>query len=130
MVEERDGKAGPRFPSLEGHIHPTYTRVRRSDYTDLERAEDWIQEFKQFEQEGRVPRFPLLALPDDHSWGTRPGNYTPAASVGRNDDCRRWGALWRRHRAVRCGARWPSLWWWTMPKMDSTMWMRTVPWHW
>ena len=85
MVTERDGRVEARFPGLVGHIHPTYTRRRSLAYTDLERAEDWVKEFKQFEKEGRVPRLQILALPDDHTSGTRPGHYTPFVQVARND---------------------------------------------
>ncbi len=85
MIVEKDGKMEGRFPGLVGHVHPTYKRALSFEYTDLERAEDWIKEFKQFEKEGRVPRFQVLSLPDDHTMGTRPGQYTPFVQVARND---------------------------------------------
>ena len=85
MIVEKDGKIEGRFPGLVGHVHPTYKRKRSVEYTDLERADDWIKEFRQFEREGRVPRFQVISLPDDHTSGTRPGHYTPFVQVARND---------------------------------------------
>ena len=85
FVKEKDGKLEGAMPGLVGHVHPTYKRRRTVEYTDLERADDWIKEFRQFEREGKVPRFQVLSLPDDHTSGTRAGEYTPFVQVARND---------------------------------------------
>ena len=85
MIIEKDGEIEGRYPGLVGHMHPMYKRKRSVEYTDLERAEDWIKEFKQFEREGNVPRFQIISLPDNHTSGTLPGRYTPFVDVARND---------------------------------------------
>ena len=85
IVEKDDGKIEAAFESLKGHVHPTYRRRRSTEYTDIERAQDWIKEFRQFEKQGKVPRFQMLSLPDDHTSGTRPGWYTPFVQMARND---------------------------------------------
>lgn len=73
-------------PSLEGHFHPNYAG---SDYiqgmSDLERFDIWLEEFRQFEEEGEMPRFTVLSLPGDHLLGTRPGVQTPRAMMAEND---------------------------------------------
>lgn len=85
MITVKNGKIEGRFPGLVGHVHPTYKRARGTDYTDIERAKDWIAEFTQFEKEGRVPRFQMLSLPDDHTSGTQTGAFTPFVQMARND---------------------------------------------
>lgn len=85
MITMKDGKIEGRFPGLVGHVHPTYKRARSKEYTDIERAKDWIAEFTQFEKEGRVPRFQILSLPDDHTSGTQTGAFTPFVQMARND---------------------------------------------
>jgi hypothetical protein len=85
MIVEKDGKIDGRYPGLKGKVHPTYRRARSNDYTDIERANDWIEEFTSFEKAGTVPRFTILSLPDDHTSGTKTGALTPFAQMGRND---------------------------------------------
>ena len=85
MIVEKDGKIEGAFESLKGHVHPTYSRKRSTEYTDVERAQDWIVEFRKFEREGNIPRFQMISLPDDHTSGTKPGWYTPFVQVARND---------------------------------------------
>jgi phospholipase C len=85
MIVEKDGKIEGAFESLKGHVHPTFSRRRRTEYTDVERAQDWIVEFRKFEREGNIPRFQMISLPDDHTSGTKPGWYTPFAQMARND---------------------------------------------
>jgi len=85
MITVKEGKIEGRFPGLVGHVHPTYKRARGNSYTDIERAKDWIAEFSQFEKEGRVPRFQMLSLPDDHTSGTQTGAFTPFVQMARND---------------------------------------------
>ena len=85
LITEKNGKIEGAVPGLVGHVHPTYKRARSVDYTDLERIEDWRKEFEKFEKEGRIPRFQVLSLPDDHTSGTRIGQYTPLVQMARND---------------------------------------------
>ncbi len=52
---------------------------------DIYRADEYIKELQQFEDEGAMPNLSILLLPNDHTVGTRPGYPTPAATVADND---------------------------------------------
>ena len=64
------------YPSYDNHQIP-----------DVLRAETFIQELKGFESmEGdQLPELMVMALPNDHTGGTRPGLPTPRAMVADND---------------------------------------------
>ena len=71
-------------PGLRGLVHPTYPPY---DLTiqDQRRADIWLEEFRQFEANGNLPRLSIIRLPNDHTSGTRPGAWTPRAMVADND---------------------------------------------
>ena len=77
-----DSKAS--VPALEGHFDPKF-RGYDLDYTDVKRAERFIEELKRFEKEGKFPGLTILRLPNDHTAGTRVGKPTPRAMVADND---------------------------------------------
>jgi YVTN family beta-propeller protein len=52
---------------------------------DVQRAEFFIQELREFERTGEFPNLFILSLPNDHTSGTKPGLPTPAAAVADND---------------------------------------------
>lgn len=52
---------------------------------DQDRVDEWMKEFKVFEDKGDMPTFQFLRLPSDHTSGTRPGRPTPEAMVADND---------------------------------------------
>lgn len=52
---------------------------------DQFRADAFIADLERFEKEGDLPQLSLIALPNDHTSGTRPGSPTPAACVADND---------------------------------------------
>jgi len=52
---------------------------------DIHRAQQFINELKRFEEEGNLPNFMVMLLPNDHTEGTRPGMPTPEAAVADND---------------------------------------------
>jgi hypothetical protein len=52
---------------------------------DVFRAAQFINELKQFEQNGQFPNLSIICLPNDHTSGTNPGHPTPAAQVADND---------------------------------------------
>ncbi|MHB8521518.1 MAG: alkaline phosphatase family protein [Limisphaerales bacterium] len=52
---------------------------------DVFRAAKFIEELKQFEQQGRLPELIIICLPNDHTSGTKPHSPTPAAQVADND---------------------------------------------
>jgi YVTN family beta-propeller protein len=52
---------------------------------DVYRAKLFIDELKQWEQQGAMPNLVILTLPCDHTEGTRPDYPTPRAMVADND---------------------------------------------
>ncbi|MEE9166806.1 MAG: bifunctional YncE family protein/alkaline phosphatase family protein [Candidatus Neomarinimicrobiota bacterium] len=70
--------------SLEGHFDP-YFRSYDLSYSEIDRANRFIAELKQFEEKGELPRFIVMRLPNDHTAGTRPDYPTPTAMVAEND---------------------------------------------
>jgi YVTN family beta-propeller protein len=63
----------PRYPGFQMAI-PDQVRVDR-----------FLEEFKEFEKNGNLPRLTVLLLPTDHTNGTAPGFPTPRAMVADND---------------------------------------------
>src|SRR5207249_2225128 len=45
----------------------------------------FIEELNGFEKKGELPRFIVLRLPNDHTYGTKAGKPTPTAMVAEND---------------------------------------------
>jgi len=79
----------PVIGALHGHIAPRYLCWDARDY---ENAEEFIREFDEYEKNyesrdpaKRLPNFIVMALPEDHTHGTRPGSPTPRACVASND---------------------------------------------
>ncbi|MCZ8516656.1 bifunctional YncE family protein/alkaline phosphatase family protein [Paenibacillus filicis] len=54
-------------------------------YTDLQRFDEWNNEFQQFVKNGNLPALETVQMPGDHTNGTKPGTYTPQAFVAQND---------------------------------------------
>ena len=63
----------PRYPAAEGRVLDQY------------RADIFLKEFAQDEQNGNLPNLVLLLLYEDHTEGTSPGFPTPRAMVADND---------------------------------------------
>jgi YVTN family beta-propeller protein len=55
------------------------------DVTDLQRFDEWNNEFQQFVKNGSLPALEVVQMPGDHTNGTNPGTYTPQAFVAQND---------------------------------------------
>ncbi len=73
-----------RIEALKGHIDPKF-RSFDTDYSDLKRAARYIEELKQFEVAGEMPRLQIVRLPNDHTSGRTPGRPTPTAYLADND---------------------------------------------
>ena len=73
-----------RSAALEGHFDPYY-RGWDLSYSDLDRTRRFLSELGRFEKEGSMPRFQVLRLGNDHTYGTRPGTLTPRSMVAQND---------------------------------------------
>lgn len=72
------------IPAVVNHSHPQYPG---EDYrfSDQLRADLFIEDLKRFEASGTMPDFIVMALPNDHAAGTKPGFPTPQAMVADND---------------------------------------------
>lgn len=71
-------------PGLTGHFDERYVGWDPS-YNDNDRYAEWLREFKSFENSGDLPQLEMVYLPDDHTFGTKPGTRTPYACVETND---------------------------------------------
>jgi DNA-binding beta-propeller fold protein YncE len=82
----------PTKAVLRDHYDPLFADFN-TDYPDQLRADEFLNEFAAYVRareahEGlqfELPAFSLMALPDDHTGGTRPNRPRPAASVADND---------------------------------------------
>ncbi len=72
------------MPSLVGHVAPFY-RGWDLTYSDVQRIQDWDAEFTRYEENGELPSFQIIKLPNDHTEGTKRGSLTPRAFVAQND---------------------------------------------
>jgi phospholipase C len=55
------------------------------DYTDRERAEEFVKELKDFEKSGKLPQLIIVRMGNDHTSGTTPGKIAPLSAVADND---------------------------------------------
>ncbi len=78
------GRVRATVPGLEGLVHPSYPPYDLG-IPDNRRVDIWLEEFRQFEQNGQLPRLSIIRLGNDHTSGTRPGAWTPRAMVAEND---------------------------------------------
>jgi DNA-binding beta-propeller fold protein YncE len=78
------GEVVATVPGLKGLVHPAYPPY---DLTipDAKRVDIWLGEFREFEQNGKLPRLNIIRLGNDHTAGTRPGYPTPRAMIAEND---------------------------------------------
>jgi len=96
------GPVRATVPGLLGKVHPSYPPYDLS-IPDNRRVDVWLDEFRRFEQDGGLPRLSILRLPNDHTYGTRPGTPTPRAMVAENDL-----ALGRLVEAISKSRFWPE----------------------
>lgn len=54
-------------------------------YPDVERAKEFIREWKDFDAKGQAPQLIILRLGTDHTMGTRPHELTPFSYAADND---------------------------------------------
>ncbi len=65
-----------------------YDRAYRGwdlNYSDVNRFEAWEKDFSKLLASGKLPRFNIIRLPNDHTAGTKKGALTPQAMVAQND---------------------------------------------
>ncbi|PYJ03002.1 MAG: phosphoesterase, partial [Verrucomicrobia bacterium] len=64
---------------------PSVNRGKMVGERDKDRVQGWIEELQAAEKTGELPRFTIMSLGEDHTHGTKPGSFTPDASVESND---------------------------------------------
>jgi hypothetical protein len=64
---------------------PSANRGRWKGERDTERVKFWIEDLHAAEQSGDLPQFTIMSLGEDHTRGTKPGQFSPDASVASND---------------------------------------------
>ncbi len=70
--------------SLGNRYDPKYVGWNL-DYSDLDRYREWDREFQAFVRRGDLPALEYIWLPNDHTYGSKPGKPTPAAYIAQND---------------------------------------------
>ncbi len=70
---------------LGGHAVPVNNRGTWEGERDMDRADGWIKDLHTAEKTGHLANFMIMSLGEDHTSGTRPGSFTPEASVASND---------------------------------------------
>ncbi|HUX96352.1 MAG TPA: alkaline phosphatase family protein [Bacteroidales bacterium] len=72
---------------VKGILSQTYPSYGNHEFSDVMRADALINELHEYEsKEGdQLPELMIIALPNDHTAGTRPGYPTPRAMVADND---------------------------------------------
>ncbi len=71
-------------PALEQITNKKYKGFD-TDYPDVERANVFLEDLRQFEASGAMPRLMILRLPNDHTSGTTPGKIAPLSAFADND---------------------------------------------
>lgn len=107
-VSQADGsvRMEAAVPGLIGRLCPQYglPRAPNTKVRDTDNAVTFLEEFKKFEETGSLPRFMIMSLGEDHTRGTKPGEFTPKASVASNDL-----ALGRIVEAISKSKYWPKI---------------------
>jgi DNA-binding beta-propeller fold protein YncE len=82
------GEIGPamqaRAPALVGHFCPEFRSFDLA-WPDAKRVDAFVAELSAFEKGGDLPRLCVVRLPQDHTAGTRAGDFTPRSCVAEND---------------------------------------------
>jgi hypothetical protein len=91
-----------RDPALEPYTDMNY-RGFDLEYSDLDRAHEFIREWKDFDAKGQTPQLNIVRLGNDHTQGTAPGKLTPLSYAAQNDS-----AVGLLVDAVSHSKAWPS----------------------
>jgi YVTN family beta-propeller protein len=88
-VSQPDGKFRMEgaVPGLIGHMCASYgiSKVPGQKQRDTSNVDIFLDEFRDLERQGKLPGLMVMSLGEDHTTGTRPGTFTPAACVACND---------------------------------------------
>jgi YVTN family beta-propeller protein len=104
-VSQKDGsfRMDGAVPGLVGHTCPDFGLGEGPLDRDTTKVDIFLKEFRQFERRGNLPRFIVMSLGEDHTFGTKTGAHTPKACVASNDL-----ALGRLVEAVSKSRYWPE----------------------
>jgi hypothetical protein len=75
---------GVRDPILAPNTDPNF-RGFDLDYTDVDRAKEFLDELKDFEAANSMPQFMIMRLGNDHTSGTTAGKIAPLSAAADND---------------------------------------------
>jgi DNA-binding beta-propeller fold protein YncE len=92
-----------RVPALAGHFCTDYRSFDLA-YPDGRRVDAFLAELREFEKRGELPRLCIVRLPQDHTAGTKYGEFTPRSCVAENDL-----ALGRLLDALSQSRFWPEM---------------------
>jgi DNA-binding beta-propeller fold protein YncE len=62
-----------------------WAQIRSSGERDYKAVDVYLKDVAQWEKDGQMPRFMVMALSEDHTRGASPGAFTPKAAVASND---------------------------------------------
>jgi DNA-binding beta-propeller fold protein YncE len=82
-------KSGPQIKTVLDKGLATITdmnyRTFDLDLSDVDRAHEFLREWKQFDERGDTPQLLIMTMGNDHTAGAAPGKHTPFAYVADND---------------------------------------------
>ncbi len=76
--------SGVRDPALQPFTNVHY-RAFDLEYPDVKRAEVFLRDLVQFESSNQMPRFLIMRLGNDHTYGTAAGKLSPLSLAADND---------------------------------------------
>ena len=71
-------------PALQPYVDFNF-RSFDLDYSDVDRANEFIREWKEFDQKGQAPQLIIARMPNDHTKGARSGALSPLSYAAQND---------------------------------------------
>ncbi len=80
----KDPRVHIGLPAIAPYTCPDFPGYT-TEILDVQRADIFIRELKQFEQNGDLPNLLVVYLPNNHTNGMTPGSRTPNAMVADND---------------------------------------------
>jgi DNA-binding beta-propeller fold protein YncE len=71
-------------PALEPYVDMNY-RGFDLEYSDVDRAKEFIREWKEFDAKGQAPQMIIVRMGNDHTQGTKAGALSPFSYAADND---------------------------------------------